>query len=215
MWQSLYEELAGEGLSVIAVATDRAAAARPWIEAARPTYPCLIDEDHYLTDLYHLVNVPQSVWIDESGMMVRPPGSAGSSDGFRQMNRTTGSMPEAVVAERAQTRQRFLDAVRDWVRRGPDSPHALTQDQFLQRLRRPDPAIAEAHALFRLGQYLLGQGQEEEALVHWRRATELHPASWTMYRQHAEKNATGLAASPEFWARVDRLGDQPYHLPFE
>ena len=50
--------------STIAVAIDQPEAARPWIEGARPSYPCLVDRDHHLTDLYNLVNVPQAVWID-------------------------------------------------------------------------------------------------------------------------------------------------------
>ena len=50
---------------------------------ARPTYPCLIDRDHHVADLYNLVNVPQAVWIDEHGRIVRPPETAGSTDGFR------------------------------------------------------------------------------------------------------------------------------------
>jgi tetratricopeptide (TPR) repeat protein len=215
VWQSLLDEFGTDRLRVIAVAIDRPEAARPWIEAAHPTYPCLIDADHFLTDLYNLVNVPQSVWIDETGRMARPPGSAGSSDGFREMDRVTGAMPESVAAERTRAKHAFVDAVRDWVRHGAASRHAMTPEQVAQRLRRPDPAIAEAHALFRLGQHLLDRGQEDEALDYWRRATELHPESWTMYRQNATKNATGLATSPEFWARVDALGDKPYHLPFD
>ena len=55
-------------------------AARPWIEAAKPDYPCLIDRDHHVADLYNMVNVPQAVWIDEEGRIVRPPENAGSSD---------------------------------------------------------------------------------------------------------------------------------------
>ena len=39
--------------------------------------------------------------------------------------------------------------------------------------------------------------------------------SWTIWRQAAEKNAAGLAAGPEFWARVDSLGDRPYHRPID
>jgi L-ascorbate metabolism protein UlaG (beta-lactamase superfamily) len=56
--------------TVLAVAMDQPDAARPWVEAAKPAYPCLIDRDHLLADLYHLVNVPQAVWIDERGRIV-------------------------------------------------------------------------------------------------------------------------------------------------
>ena len=46
-------------------------------------------------------------------------------------------------------------------------------------------------------------------------ASRLHPESWTIWRQAAEKDASGLAAGPEFWARVDSLGDRPYHRPID
>ncbi len=46
--------------------------ARPWIEAAHPTHPSLIDTTHVTDELFGFVNVPMAVWIDESGMLVRP-----------------------------------------------------------------------------------------------------------------------------------------------
>ena len=45
-------------------------AARPWIEAAAPSYPALIDRNHRVAELYNMVNVPQAVWIDETGTIV-------------------------------------------------------------------------------------------------------------------------------------------------
>jgi hypothetical protein len=88
VWQELYEELKGHGFMVIAVAMDsREGAALPWIEAARPTYVTLIDRDHRLAELYGMVNVPQAVWIDERGIVVRPTETAGAYEGFRKMDR--------------------------------------------------------------------------------------------------------------------------------
>ena len=60
MWQSLYAELKDRDFTVLTVAMDVAEAARPWIEAANPTYPCLIDRNHHVADLYNMVNVPQA-----------------------------------------------------------------------------------------------------------------------------------------------------------
>ena len=79
MWQSLQESAKDHGFTVLAIALDEPDAARPWIEAAAPTFPCLIDREHRVAELYNLVNVPQAVWIDETGRMVRPPESAGST----------------------------------------------------------------------------------------------------------------------------------------
>jgi len=111
VWQSIYVDLKDQSFVVIAVAMDDADAARPWIEAAKPTYPCVIDRDHHVADLYNMVNV--------------------------------------------------------------------------------------------------------EAALHFAEASRLHPESWTIWRQSAQKDASGLATGPEFWARVDALGDRPYHRPID
>ena len=68
-------ELHPHGLEVVTVALDTggAEAARPWIEAAQPQHPSLIDQAHLLDALFGIVNVPSGVWIDEQGMIVRPP----------------------------------------------------------------------------------------------------------------------------------------------
>ncbi len=204
-----------QGFTVIAVALDQPEAARPWIEAALPSYPSLIDRDHHVADLYNLVNVPQAVWIDEDGRIVRPPHTAGSTDGFRALNRSTFTLPDDVVAERNRVKQRYLDALHDWARHGAASRHALDETSAAARLSLPDPAIAEAHAWFRLGQQLLRNGHGDEAARHFARASQLHPESWAVWRQTAAKDARGLAAGPEFWARVDALGDRPYYAPVD
>ena len=98
MWQALFDELESRNFVVLAVAMDQPEAARPWVQAAKPAYPCLIDRDHHVADLYGLVNVPQAVWIDESGRIVRPPETAGSTDGFRAMDRTRFTMPDDAIA---------------------------------------------------------------------------------------------------------------------
>ena len=104
-----------QNFTVIAVAMDNAEAARPWIEAAKPAYPCLIDRDHHVADLYNMVNVPQAAWIDEEGRIVRPPENAGSSDAFRRMDRVTKQMPADQVGERERTKSTYVAAMRDWV----------------------------------------------------------------------------------------------------
>ena len=115
MWQALQEELAGHGFMVIAVAMDsREGDPLPWIDAAKPTYPTLIDREHRLAELYGIVNVPQAVWIDETGRIVRPAEAAGSYEGFRRMNRATREMPEDVARLTAQAKAVYLDAIRNY-----------------------------------------------------------------------------------------------------
>jgi peroxiredoxin len=212
-WQSLHEAAKERGFTVLAVALDQPDAARPWIEAASPSYPCLIDRDHLAAELYNLVNVPSAVWIDEAGHMVRPPETAGMTDSFRAMDRQTFALPEAARDIRDRAKAAYLDAVRDWALRGAASPHALGAETVLSRLKVPDAAVAEAHAHFRLGQALLRDGRADEAAAAFAEATRLHPASWAMWRQTAEKSANGLAVGEAFWRRVDALGDRRYYEP--
>ena len=98
----------------------------PWIDAAKPTYPTLIDREHRLAELYGIVNVPQAVWIDEAGRIVRPAEPAGAYEGFRQMNRSTRELPEDVARRTAQAKAIYLDAIRDWARNGEGSAYAST-----------------------------------------------------------------------------------------
>ena len=215
MWQALHQETRDYRFTILAIALDQPDAARPWIESAAPGYPCLIDRHHLTAELYNLVNVPQAVWIDEAGRMVRPPETAGATDGFRAMDRKTFTMPAGAIKERQRVKTAYLDAVRDWAVRGAASPHALEPKAVKARLTVPDAAIAEAHARFRLGQALRQGGEAAEAADQLAEAARLHPQSWAIWRQAADKDSRGLASGEAFWRRVDALGDRPYYAPVE
>jgi hypothetical protein len=75
VWQDLRAELNAKGLEVVTVALDTGGvdAVRQWIEAAKPEHPSLIDQAHVVDEMFGIVNVPSGVWIDEAGMIVRPP----------------------------------------------------------------------------------------------------------------------------------------------
>jgi len=212
VWQALYEELADLGFVVVAVAMDsRPGDPLPWIEAVKPSYPALIDRDHRLAELYGIVNVPQAVWIDEAGRIVRPAEAAGAYEGFRWMNRTTREMPEEVARRTAQTKTTYLDAIRDWVRHGTRSAHAFAADQARAHLPALTEDIVTAQALFRLGQALIRRGEVDEGNRRIREASRIHPDSWCIWRQGAGVTEQGLAAQPDFWQRVDALGERRYY----
>jgi hypothetical protein len=216
VWQALYEELAAQNFVVIAVAMDsREGDALPWIEAAQPTYPTLIDREHLMAELFGVVNVPQAIWIDEAGRIVRPAEAAGAYEGFRKMNRATREMPEEVTRLTAGAKSTYLDAVKDWVRRGPESEHALPAESARAHLPALTEDMATAQAMFRLGQFLLRHGEKEEGNRWLGEASRRHPDSWCIWRQSAGVNDTGLAALPEFWERVDALGEKRYYLPVD
>ena len=197
---------------VVAVAEETRGAdhARPWIEEAKSDYWQLIDTEHRLSDLYNLVNVPQAVWIDEKGAIVRPPETAGSTDHFRRMDLKTRTMSPEDQAERLAARQAYLDAVRAWVNTGK---YALSAKDARAGLPRVTPEIAEARARFRLGVWLRAHGRAAEGDRLMNEASSLHPESWSMWRQAADLDEVGKASGPEFWKRVQALGDKAYYPP--
>jgi hypothetical protein len=212
VWQALYDELKDKGFMVVAVAEESRGAdhARTWIEQAKSAYWQLIDADHRLSDLYNLVNVPQAVWIDEQGKIVRPPETAGSTDHFRRMDLKTRTMSPEDQAERLAARQAYLDAVRAWVNSGE---HALPADAARAALPKVTQEIAEAHARFRLGVWLRAHGNPVEGDRQMNTASSLHPASWSIWRQAADIDEVGKASGPDFWKRVQALGDRAYYPP--
>ena len=79
----------------------------------------------------------------------------------------------------------------------------------------PSPNEAVSNANFRLGQYLLSQGNSAEAQHYFDIAKKLCPESWHFVRQALEMVGVGNASGPEFFAAVDALGDRPYYAPME
>ena len=212
MWEDLQTCVFDAPFVVIAVAEEGRGAeqARPWIEKAKPSYPCLIDENHVVSALYGMVNVPQCVWIDERGVIVRPPETAGSTDHFRKMDLTTRTLAPELLAERNAARTAYLNAVRTWIRTGK---HALPGDEARARLPVITPEMAMADALFRLALHLRRHGREAEAAEHFAEASRLHPESWCIFRDAQALEPSGLAGGQAFWERVNALGDKPYYPP--
>ena len=214
MWQQLFDGLKNKNFMIVAIAEESRGAehARQWIEQAKAEYWCLIDTEHRVADLYGMVNVPQAVWIDAAGRIVRPPETAGSTDHFRLMDRTTRTLASEHQTARQAARAAYLDAVRDWVLAGR---YALAADDARAKLPRITPEIALAQAHFRLGVWLRANGNQAEGDAHLAEASRLHPDSWNMWRQAADLDEVGKASSEAFWQRVQALGDRPYYKPPE
>lgn len=200
MWQALHAEFEPSGATVVTIALDLGgvAAARPFIDAAAPTHPALIDDAHVTDELLGFVNVPMAVWVDESGVLVQPAHVAqvqGSAvdpdapipDGLPERMRR---MIEA-VRRIPRTADQYVPALRDWVANGADSRYALWPDDVVARSRPRPPEHAEAAACFELAQHLWRSGRADEAVPWFRRAHELHPENWTYKRQ-----AWTLATTP-------------------
>jgi hypothetical protein len=198
VWQAVYEELKDLGFTVITVALDKGAEdARPWIEAARPTHPSLIDTRHVAADLYNVVNVPTILWIDERGRIVRPNDVAFGTDTFRQLTGLDASI--------------HLEALRAWVR--GEKP-ALAADDVRAQQTLPTAADQQARAEFGLGQWLFARGRVEAATRHFERAGELAPHDFTIRRGTMPMRGID-PMGPEFRAMLGEWTQhgRPYYRP--
>ncbi len=210
----MFDTLGDANFTIVSVAMDAdVEAARPWVAEASPAFVTLIDQNHVLSSLYNMVNVPQAVWIDEDGLIVRPTHTGGSLDILREFDFEAGGFPEEATARAQAAKAAYVDAVRDWAVHGAASRYALDSDTARNDAPVMTAAMAEAHAWFQLGQHLARAGRGNEADVVFARCRELHPDSWNIFRQTTEKVATGIAAGEAFWAKVMALGDKAYYDP--
>ena len=134
MWQKLFEDLSGQNFTVMAVALDEPEAARPWIEAASPSYPCVIDREHHVAELYHIVNVPQAAWIDDFLKVNHDSVLMGYSsyvdpDGYfyQTMYSTSSSTRTGIKSDR-------LDALLDKVHREGRASLTDEEERFMKRV---------------------------------------------------------------------------------
>jgi hypothetical protein len=95
VWQEHRERWYPQGLEIVAVALDvDPEQAKPFMTAEQASYPCVIDSGHACDELFGFVNVPNAVWINEDGVLVRPsepahPGMNPFTKSFRDMDLTT------------------------------------------------------------------------------------------------------------------------------
>jgi hypothetical protein len=202
VWQALRAELHPRGLEVVTVALDTggADAARAFIEVAQPEHPSLIDQAHVTDELFGFVNVPNAVWIDETGMLVRPAHPAH----IRRSALRDMEVPEGlgrlgdVLTEVKKIRtdpDGYRAAIDDWVERGGESEFALSPDEVVARSRPRPPEHAGAAASFALGQHLWRSGDHDGAVPWFKEAHRLHPENWT-YKRQAWTFATTAPGEP-------------------
>jgi peroxiredoxin len=191
-WQRLQEELAPAGLALFSVALDDdPEAARPWIQAAAPTYPVAVDTGFVTAERYAIRNVPSVVWVDEHDRIAKPATIAPGDDQFRDW---TG-----IDADRHH------DALRRWVHEGtvPDAPAPAPRTDDDQR------ALAER----RLAQWCFGAGRRAAATTHLERARALAPWDWTIRRGGIQLKGGDPFLGEEFlafWQEWDAAGRPGY-----
>jgi len=175
---------------VLTVALDLdPAQALPWIEAAAPTHPSLIDSSHLIDEMFGITNVPMAVWIDEDGVLVRPAESASIEvSGFRDME-ISEDLPERLqlalgeIKKMPETAEEYRAAIADWVSLGASSAFALSADEVVARSLPRPLDHARAAACFELGQHLHQTEGKDAAIPWWKEAHRLHPENWTYKRQ--------------------------------
>ena len=210
MWQAFRDEHVDQGFEVVTVGMDTAGAdaCRPFMEAAPLTHPSLIDQHHRTAELFGVVNIPNGVWIDEGGMIVRPAETAPAPPSLapeRQTRLNGDGMPERVLEMGAQAakisydRDSYEAALRDWIAKGADSEFALSAEQVIERSRprSTDTSLGQAH--FELATQLELDGNHAAAVGHFTKAHELVPDNFAYRRQ-----AWSLEPGPEgplnrFW----------------
>ena len=194
LWRELRDELHPSGVEVVTVALDTggAEAARPWIEKAAPSHPALIDRTHILGARFGVTNVPNAMWVDEQGVIVRPAEPAWLENPHESSEVAAQSLDEmpadhrAVRSEIAKMRIDYAlypAMVRDWAAHGATSRYVLDPDQVIERSqpRSANESLAAAH--FELGEYFHRQGDHGASIDHWRAAHRLQPTNWTYKRQ--------------------------------
>jgi len=226
VWQELRSELHRRGLEIVTVALESGGAhvARPWIEAARPEHPSLIDAEHVCDALFGIVNVPSGVWIDERGTIVRPPETAyPRRPAFLDREVPPDATPRQregieVTKQLHVEAERYIAALRDWVDRGSASRFALAPDEVVRRSRPRPREEGEAAAHFELALALRRLGGNDRATHHFREAHRLQPENWTYKRQ-----AWALAGAErdrlygtDWLSEVTRMGGpERYYPPLE
>jgi hypothetical protein len=228
VWQELRTELHARGLEIVTVALDvDPNEARPSIEAAAPQHPSLIDRSHVLDELFGVVNVPNGVWIDEAGMIVRPaepahPGRNPVTESFRTIDLSTLPPDVAEILTEARKIKSdpdiYVEMLRDWVEHGADSRYALSPDEVVQRShpRGIDEARAAAH--FELGEHLHRNGDHAAAIPHWQQAHRLQPSNWTYKRQawnfeDPMRQGRTDAYDSSWFEDIKKIGAENYYPP--
>jgi peroxiredoxin len=191
-WQQLQDELAPTGLRLFSVALDDdPESARPWIEAAAPTYPVAVDTGFVTAERYAIRNVPSVVWVDEQDRIAKPATIAPGDDQFRDW---TG-------IDSAQ----HHDALRRWVHDGTlpatTAPEPRTDDEQL--------ALAER----RVAHWCFQHDRRDAAARHLQRARELAPWDWTIRRGGIQLEGGDPFLGDEFvafWEEWDAAGRPGY-----
>jgi Tetratricopeptide repeat len=185
--------------------TAGADACRPFIERAAPTHPSLIDVGHLMAERFGVVNIPNGLWIDEDGVIVRPAEPAFPGPRTMPGGGDPGALPSRMretlaVASTFETDEAgYVRAMHDWARHGADSTYALTPEEVVARSGPRDRDTATAAAHFDLAQHLHRAGDTTGAVRQFREAHRLAPDNISYKRQAWSLVASGAGPFERLW----------------
>jgi hypothetical protein len=190
----LRNEVNDRGVEVVTVCLETLGPepGRPYVEAAQAEHPCLVDTEHLVDRLFGIINIPNAVWIDEQGMIVRPaepawPAPRNGNERGRPLPEGTPQRLLDIMAEArnivAWTADHYADAIRDWADNGADSGFVMSSNEVVARSGARDSITSAAAAHFALASHFEQAGDHQRAVQHFRTSHRLAPANWTYKRQ--------------------------------
>jgi hypothetical protein len=202
-------------------------ASRHYIETAQPEHPSLLDPQHRLAELFGVVNIPNVIWIDETGTIVRPPEPGWPSSRMTIPKELFTSIPamgraptapspagpppdQMVQLTTGQDRATYADALRDWAANGAASRFVLSPADVIAKSQpRPiDKSLGAAH--FELANMLWSAGRRDAAIHHFNECHRLQPENWTYKRQAwslVGNESTGGATFGR-WVQAPLVGEE-------
>ena len=191
MWQAFRNEVHSKGVEVVTVGMDTLGAQScvPFIEAAKPEHPSLIDVNHVMAERFGVVNIPNGIWINEHGVIVRPAEPAFPPGLKAPRGGVPDSIPQRMkdifgeATKISVDRNAYSYALYDWIEKGDNSEYVLSPEEVVQRSASRDVSSATAAAHFVLAQYCWNNGHRENAISHFREAHRLQPDNISYKRQ--------------------------------
>jgi hypothetical protein len=201
VWQRIYEEINDDNFVIISAAQDTGGeqAAGKVFDNAKVTYTAIIDEDHTISTLFNLVNVPSGVWIDEQGKIMR------IDEGNYTKEHKLGAIEFGS--------NDYVPALKDWLAKGAESKYVWTAKEVGERIIARTPDAERAEPAFKLGVYFHRKDNEAKANQWWEESQQLNPDSWNFHRQ--DWSFTKSEATVNWMQKVGKLNGKPYYRPLD
>lgn len=142
-----------------------------------PEHPSLVDRTHLVNELFGIVNIPDSVWIDEQGAIVRPVEAAHLRESALKRGEFDPSTLPPRMRELARRVTRDIDCTSARCATGPRKARRA-RGRAARGGRPPDtPLVGRASSgrVLRARAAPARAGEVEAAQAHWRETHRLAP----------------------------------------